>query len=150
MKKKSWFNTEYYRDFAVAVAIVTPDGLVMVKDNTKITPAWKHPGGKRDDFEDPEACAIREVDEETGIKLRPGQLRRLYKENRGNHDVYFFGVILTINPKVKDNGSDGEEVRIIPLGEIIERPATIFEPHLRPIKVREFMGLSPVEKACLA
>lgn len=66
--------------------VVTPDKhILMIHRKGK----WDLPKGKLDEGEDIEACALREVKEETGIsKVKPGKLLGLtyhtYKEN-GRH-----------------------------------------------------------------
>jgi predicted NUDIX family NTP pyrophosphohydrolase len=39
--------------------------------------AWSIPKGEHDDAEDPQACALREFEEETGTRLPPGELAEL-------------------------------------------------------------------------
>jgi predicted NUDIX family NTP pyrophosphohydrolase len=39
--------------------------------------AWSIPKGEYDDAEDPQACALREFEEETGTRLPPGELAEL-------------------------------------------------------------------------
>ncbi|MGH7213746.1 MAG: 8-oxo-dGTP diphosphatase MutT [Tepidisphaeraceae bacterium] len=58
----------------VAIAIVSRNGQVLIcqrNDDVPLPNYWEFPGGKIERGETPEACAAREVMEETGIRVRP-------------------------------------------------------------------------------
>lgn len=50
---------------------------------------WEFPGGKRDDPESPEACLIRELGEELGIKTKIISLFDEYEYAYPNQTIYF-------------------------------------------------------------
>src|SRR3954447_5941613 len=56
----------------VACALVDPDGRVLVAQRPPGKPLaglWEFPGGKLEPGETPEACLIRELEEELGIRV---------------------------------------------------------------------------------
>ena len=53
-----------------AVALIDPDGRVLLAERPEGKPMaglWEFPGGKVEDGETPEACLIRELEEELGV-----------------------------------------------------------------------------------
>lgn len=77
--------------FAVAVQITTPSGVFTVLDPSKPEPRFKKfPGGKSEGDETPAECAVREVEEETGISLTIYDLKEVYREQRKGHIFVFF------------------------------------------------------------
>ena len=56
------------------VLIVHPGGPYWAR---KDAGAWSIPKGEYEDGEDPQACALREFEEETGTRLPPGELAEL-------------------------------------------------------------------------
>jgi predicted NUDIX family NTP pyrophosphohydrolase len=56
------------------VLLVHPGGPFWAR---KDAGAWSIPKGEYDDGEDPQACALREFEEETGTRLPPGELADL-------------------------------------------------------------------------
>ena len=63
------------RTVEVAIAVVyAGDGRVLIckrKADTVLGGYWEFPGGKCGAGEGPEACAVREVEEETGLVVEP-------------------------------------------------------------------------------
>ena len=58
----------------VACALVDPDGRVLVAQRPPGKPLaglWEFPGGKLDPGETPEACLVRELEEELGVLTEP-------------------------------------------------------------------------------
>jgi 8-oxo-dGTP diphosphatase len=56
-----------------AAALVDPDGRVLIcqrPEGKQLAGLWEFPGGKVEKDETPEACLIRELDEELGITVR--------------------------------------------------------------------------------
>lgn len=64
----------------VACALVDPDGRVLVQERPLGRPLagfWEFPGGKLRASESPEACLVRELEEELGIRVDPACLAPL-------------------------------------------------------------------------
>jgi predicted NUDIX family NTP pyrophosphohydrolase len=59
---------------ALEVLLVHPGGPYWAR---KDAGAWSIPKGEYEDEEDPQACALREFEEETGVRLPPGELAEL-------------------------------------------------------------------------
>ena len=59
---------------APEVLLVHPGGPYWAR---KDAGAWSIPKGEYEDGEDPQACALREFEEELGVELPPGQLAEL-------------------------------------------------------------------------
>ena len=59
---------------APEVLLVHPGGPYWAR---KDAGAWSIPKGEYEDGEDPQSCALREFDEETGVELPPGELAEL-------------------------------------------------------------------------
>jgi 8-oxo-dGTP diphosphatase len=64
----------------VALAVVTRGALVLIGRRADGTPPWVFPGGKIEPGESPEHAAVREVLEETGLRVRATGLigQRIY------------------------------------------------------------------------
>jgi predicted NUDIX family NTP pyrophosphohydrolase len=63
-----------YTDGAPEVLLVHPGGPYWAR---KDAGAWSIPKGEYEDGEDPQSCALREFEEETGVELPPGELPEL-------------------------------------------------------------------------
>jgi predicted NUDIX family NTP pyrophosphohydrolase len=59
---------------APEVLLVHPGGPYWAR---KDAGAWSIPKGEHEDGEDPQSCALREFEEETGVELPPGELAAL-------------------------------------------------------------------------
>ena len=59
---------------APEVLLVHPGGPYWAR---KDAGAWSIPKGEHEDGEDPQSCALREFEEETGVELPPGELAEL-------------------------------------------------------------------------
>ena len=71
MAKRSAGILLYRRTPSLEVLLVHPGGPFWAK---KDLGAWSIPKGEHDDTEDPQACALRELEEETGTRPAPGRL----------------------------------------------------------------------------
>jgi len=138
------------RDFATAVVVCSPEGIIMVREYKPNRLAYlKFPGGRRDGDEDPAAGAARELEEETGVVVDPSLLVLLKAENRGKHDFFLFGVCVPALNNLKRMGDEGEAVGVYsPEGLKLRRD--IFPKHW--IKEAVEFIYNPPEKAeaCLA
>lgn len=114
-------NGEYTFASLVLVHTHTPDRIVAVREPNKPKPHyWKLPGGMGKHGETPQDCAIRKLDEETGIRVRQGDLKCFRRHGNGDHAKYFFSVSLIQIPPMKRRGSQGEEPGVLPLALFLE------------------------------
>lgn len=99
---------------AVAVLIRSAEGTPLVRDPKKPEPRyWKLPGGRSEGNESPEACAVREIDEELGLKLNEDDLELLDQQDRGSHTVTFFRAHVPSLDTLKTEGNEQEEIRVV-------------------------------------
>ena len=104
--------------FAVAEMVETPQGLPLVMDFKKPAPFWKFPGGRSEAGESPAAAAIREIEEEVGLKLKQSDLELVHHEKRLNHEFYFYRARVASLADLKNKGNDGESVRLFTLEQL--------------------------------
>ncbi|MDR0570434.1 MAG: NUDIX hydrolase [Clostridiales Family XIII bacterium] len=78
----------------VRVAVIDEDGrLLLVRQRHEGREIWMLPGGAIEDGEDAAAAAVREVFEETGLRIKPGRLIWHVEEaspSRGQRFVNYF------------------------------------------------------------
>lgn len=160
------------RGIATAILVWSPEGVSLVFDETKPDPVrWKLPGGtikpcdrkkpNGSDITDDErellvchgvdsdmfscaiACAARELEEETHIKLSHEKLYLLAVEDRVSHMFFLFGTRIEnpydygFNPEKR--GNEGERVGLFDQSnprENLETMGDFFDPH-RKILMRE-------------
>ncbi len=101
--------------------------ILLVKPNYR--DFWIVPGGTADDGEAPLACAIREVKEELGLKIEPGQLTFRLVDYRPPYDgfndklyFYFDGGVLSPEQigRIKLQADELDEYRFVTLDEAME------------------------------
>jgi len=81
----------YGESIAAGVAAENNNGEIRcVLDVTNGNALWKFPVGRADDGESPEMCAVRELQEETGLIVDPKHLVLMKKEWRSDHWRYLF------------------------------------------------------------
>lgn len=108
---------------AVAVLVVTPQGIPLVRDPKKPEPHyWKLPGGRSEEGETAVQCAVRELNEELGIALGETDLKQVTSQSRGNHTFTLFQARLPALPELKQQGDDGEDVRVFSPQQILMLP----------------------------
>jgi len=122
-----------YMVHAVAVLLVTPEGIPLVKDPKKHPPFWKLPGGRGPATETAKEVAIRELKEEIGIILIKEDLKVIHKEDRSTHILTIFRADLPSLPKLKQQGAEGEEIGAFSPQEILSM-SDFFPNHLKIIK----------------
>jgi len=104
---------EPIKGHAVAVLIVTPRGIPLVRDPQKPAQVfWKLPGGRGDATETAKGCAIREIREELGISMKESELTAVYSKDKGSHTLTIFQASLATLPQMKSRGDEGEEIRV--------------------------------------
>lgn len=104
---------------------------------------WDLPGGAREGDETPEACALRELSEETGLRLDPVRLmaaQALELPHRpGRAGWYFHAEITPAEAAAATLGDEGAELRLMPVAEFVAHPRAV--PHF-PAIVAEMLGLA--------
>lgn len=110
--------------------------LVYLRDNVAGLPfagMWDLPGGGREGDESPEDCALRELDEEFGLRLKAERLlwRRAYVSAgpTGLQAWFFAGDIHADEIARIRFGSEGQHWRMMALTEFLSDPLAV--PHLR-------------------
>ncbi len=79
--------------FVSACALVDVDGRVLIGKRPEGAPLaglWEFPGGKLEEGETPEACLIRELEEELGINVTKSCLAPLTFTSHTYDDFYLF------------------------------------------------------------
>jgi 8-oxo-dGTP diphosphatase len=77
----------------VAAGILIKDGKVLIarrKQGQSHAGLWEFPGGKIEDNETPQECLERELEEELGIKVKPG---RIIAESEDHSDHGSFAIL---------------------------------------------------------
>lgn len=93
---------------------------------------WDLPGGGREGDETPVSCALRELDEEFGLKLPPQRLRgRAFPSHRcpGMISWLFAGCLTLDEIAAIRFGDEGQCWRMMPLAEFMAHPRAV--PHFR-------------------
>lgn len=85
---KQWQASLPKKKVAVKVILKSDKGnILLVKPDYKDT--WQMPGGGVEEYEDPKAAAIRETEEETGIKVEASDLRLVDSIFKSKEDYLF-------------------------------------------------------------
>lgn len=120
-------------NFVVSVIVWGPRGEIpLVRDPSKPLPHfWKFPGGHPNNGESPEQAALREVEEELGLRLDRRRLRQLLREERsGRNGKHFFFLFEAPSDlmDLKETGDEGEDIAVFTVSEIREA-VDFFSPH---------------------
>jgi ADP-ribose pyrophosphatase YjhB (NUDIX family) len=105
--------------YVAVVLIITPYGVPLVRDRRMLQPHyWKLPGGKGEPGETPEKTAARELLEETGLEVKATDLQVIACVQKKNHCIYIFWGELPDVRHIKQNGDEGEEVKVFPTADV--------------------------------
>ena len=101
-----------------------------MRDPKKPVPRyWKLPGGRSEGSETPEECAVREIWQETGLKIDQSKLQVIDCQNRGDHTVTFFRIDVPSLKNLKRQGDEQEEIRVVPSLIAIGKMEDLFPNH---------------------
>lgn len=121
--------------FVAEVFIVHKNKLLMFKRSEKkekFPGFWSIPGGHIDEGEEPLGCAIREIKEETGVTIKPEEIKLkvvAFHHHLDRQEIYInfsFYVELEKEPKIKSAVVEGE-AHWVEL-EAAKNLANVFEP----------------------
>ena len=108
--------------------ITTPRGVVLVKDTHQPKPQWwSGPGGKGKLGETPQKTFVRELEEETGLRVNSKQLRLIRKSRVKNCRYFVFTTHIDDLRGLKRCGNEGEGIQFVPLSEL--RSVADLSPH---------------------
>ncbi len=126
------------------VLVDGPDLLTYLRDDRPGLPwagMWDLPGGGREGEETPEACVLREFEEEFGLRFGPERLlwRRAWPSmmDAARASVFFAGRITAAGVAAIRFGDEGQSWRMMPLAEFLAEPRAIPEMQRR---VRAALG----------
>ncbi|HEX6258919.1 MAG TPA: NUDIX hydrolase [Candidatus Saccharimonadales bacterium] len=107
---KQWQASLPKKKVAVKVILKSDKGnILLIKPDYKDT--WQLPGGGVEEFEDPKVAAIRETEEETGIKLETADLRLIDSVFKTKEDYLFLLFECTkVLPQNVDYSVEDEEI----------------------------------------
>ena len=105
-------------------AVIVRDEMILLSHET-VSGWWLVPGGGMEDGESPEECCVREVEEETGLIVRPLQqfltLYEFYEEYRYISHYFICETAGTGHMRLTDaEKRRGLEPRWLPLQEAVE------------------------------
>jgi 8-oxo-dGTP diphosphatase len=112
--------------------------LVYLRDNLAHIPfpgMWDFPGGGREGSESPEACVLRELQEEFGIELEAE--RFVYKQQVTNHTKTGYAFFFVAEGRAEEIdsiifGSEGQYWQLMRIQEFLDHPlaSPALKPHL--------------------
>lgn len=116
------------RDFHASAFILGPNNTtVLIRDMRKENPLWKFPGGKKKLVkpfgknrreEKPIETVLREVWEETGLRLKRSQTEHVATFDKGNHNKHLFFSKLHSFSKLKPLSDEYEEAEIFSVEDL--------------------------------
>ena len=128
-----------YDEWSALVIVFNPRRqIVLVYDMGKPSPVmWKIPGGKKEGNESPQETAIRELLEETGIKVGVDDLYLVEEVDKSSHRnphtlFVFMAKVENFNGLLR-LGDEGEYVALFEMRDI-PKMEDFFPPHLKYIK----------------
>ncbi len=122
----------YDESIAAGIAVENSAGAIRcVLDVTNGHALWKFPVGRARDGESPEMCAVRELQEETGIIVDPKLLVLMKKEWRSDHWRFIYWTNRYDDSAIRSLGIEGGEKVLegkwIPNTEIVHERNFIHE-----------------------
>ncbi|NHF72889.1 NUDIX domain-containing protein [Paracoccus sp. 12-3] len=122
------------------------DLLVCLRDDLEHIPwpaHWDLPGGGAEPGETPEGCALRELEEEFGLRFPPARLEAGFTfpnpHRAGRYSVFFTGRITPAEIAGIRFGDEGQCWRMMPLAEYLTHPRAV--PHF-PAQIAHCLGLT--------
>lgn len=124
--KKRTYTYDYPRPAVTADSVVFCNGsdglsvLLIERMNEPFKGCWAFPGGFMDMDEDAEACAIRELKEETGLEIRSmkqvGAFTEVNRDPRGRTvSIAYYAMVVKSEVKASD---DAAQARWFPIDSI--------------------------------
>lgn len=105
---------------------------------------WDLPGGGREGGESPEACLLRELDEEFGLRLAPDRLiwRRVFPSiaDPARASVFFGGRLLPDEAASVRFGDEGQGWSLMPLAAFLSHDQAVPEMQRRAAIVWDAIG----------
>ncbi len=133
------------------IALFAPDGgiLSLLRDDLPGLPwagYWDLPGGGREGAELPEDCALRELDEEFGLRLPPSRLefrlRLPAMSQPGRFAWSFGGRLFAADIAAIRFGDEGQAWQIMPWDQFLTQPRVIPAMRSRAITARTALSLA--------
>lgn len=101
---------------------------------------WDLPGGGRENDESPEACALRELHEEFGLRIDPARIgwRRIYRSwsDPGSYSHFMAAEIGAEEIAQIVFGNEGQRWEMMPIADYLAHERCV--PHLRD-RLRDFV-----------
>lgn len=116
-----------------SVGIVIKDNKVLVMHRiNKGDEYWVFPGGGQEEREAPDQTAVREIDEETTIKVNVGRLVYHIIWDTGEENFFYLCDYISGEPKLR---SDSEEIKQMKNGDQVYEPMWIEIDKLSKLKL---------------